>query len=1052
MGAATVASAQGVCDPLTLLEPSGQAVTNTPTYQWVPSAGATWYQLWVNDSNGNAVNRWYTAEQVGAASGTAAVTPGDLLSSGNARWWVRAWSSEFGFCPWYGPLSFQVGGDCGVPSPLAPFGSVVPGAVEFSWQPVDGATWYQLWVSGPSGIVVNRWYTAAAVGAGSGVARVVPEAIFSGGGFNWWVRSWSSGTGNCPWSAATEFSVGLPVAPEQLSPLGGVVFGPLPTFRWQPVANATWYQLEIVDFSGSVTREWFTAEEVGADSGVSSVVSPVPLPSGDASWRVRAWSDGVGSGPWSLPVTFTVKTCDDSFEWAPGFQLPGVSGTIHAMTIFQGLLHVGGEFTVSTPTGQVSNLARWDGRGWSSLGAAIQGGAVLALAVFEEPGGPRLFVGGNFTGAGAVAQTRAIARWNGVGFSSVVGGVPTGAVVQSLTAGIDPSTGGSALFVGGTFTSVGAGSSLVLARNIARWNGVTWAPLGPGLGGANDSQVRSIAFYQGNLFAGGTFTEAGATIGSNPVSQIARWTGSAWLRVGPSLASNGTSGPVNTMTVFDGRLYVGGAFLSASGAPNSRNVASWNGVQWAGVTPGGIGAEVLSLGVFDPGTGPRLFAGGSFLTVNGTTPARRIAQLGPEGLWSPLFNGFEGDGADGPVRSLAVFDAGFGPDLVVGGNFQTVGGTTASDTGISAGNIARWTGEDWAAFGAGLNGTARALTVVDDGAGETTFVAGDFTRAGGRLASRIARWQNGVWRALGSGLSGTGASVRTVAAFDDGGGLGVYVGGTFTVAGGESVARIARWDVESEQWERLGNGIFGGTAPVVNAIAVFDGALYAGGVFNNAGAVQASSIARWNGQNWSALGVGVAGTVSALAVFDDGSGPALYVAGQFTNAGGVAVSNIARWDGQSWSAVGAGIPGGQVYSLTVFDDGAGAALFAGGQFSAAGSVVAQNIARWNGESWSGVGTGVSGSIRTLTVFNDGIGDALYVGGFVTAAGGQTANRVARWDGFAWSPLGDGFSSASGTPVVWALAGGGGGLVAGGEFSLAGGVSASRLAVWTCGGP
>ena len=53
-------------------------------------------------------------------------------------------------------------------------------------------------------------------------------------------------------------------------------------------------------------------------------------------------------------------------------------------------------------------------------------------------------------------------------------------------------------------------------------------------------------------------------------------------------------------------------------------------------------------------------------------------------------------------------------------------------------------------------------------------------------------------------------------------------------------------------------------------------------------------------------------TVRALTVFDDGSGPALYAGGAFTTAGGVAANHIAKWNGSSWSALGSGMNGAHV--------------------------------------------------------------------------------------------------------------------------------------------
>ena len=115
-------------------------------------------------------------------------------------------------------------------------------------------------------------------------------------------------------------------------------------------------------------------------------------------------------------------------------------------------------------------------------------------------------------------------------------------------------------------------------------------------------------------------------------------------------------------------------------------------------------------------------------------------------------------------------------------------------------------------------------------------------------------------------------------------------------------------------------------------------------------------------------------------MFDDGSGPALYAGGQFTTAGGVAANRIAKWNGSSWSPLGSGMNDGygvSVIALTVFDDGSGPALYAGGYFTTAGGVAANYIAKWNGSSWSALGSGMNGGVVALTAFDDGSGPALY---------------------------------------------------------------------------
>jgi hypothetical protein len=146
---------------------------------------------------------------------------------------------------------------------------------------------------------------------------------------------------------------------------------------------------------------------------------------------------------------------------------------------------------------------------------------------------------------------------------------------------------------------------------------------------------------------------------------------------------------------------------------------------------------------------------------------------------------------------------------------------------------------------------------------------------------------------------------------------------------------------------------------------------------------------------------GVDSAVRALTVFDDGTGPALYVGGSFTRAGDVAVNGIAKWDGSTWTPLGTGI-NGPVYALTVFDDGTSPALYAGGSFTRAGDVAVNNVAKWNGSTWTPLDTNAPSTTLALTVFDDGTGPALYAG--------ASFDGVAKWDGLTWTPLGTGLSN------------------------------------------
>ncbi|NOT30808.1 MAG: HYR domain-containing protein [Planctomycetes bacterium] len=645
---------------------------------------------------------------------------------------------------------------------------------------------------------------------------------------------------------------------------------------------------------------------------------------------------------------------------------------------------------------------------------------VSALAVFDDGGGPALYAGGYFETAGCVAANH-VAKWDGSSWSAL--GYGLNDVVNALAVFDDGS--GPALYAGGAFVTTEDDAPV---SHIAKWNGSFWVSINSFGGNGVNNDVYALAVFDNGggpaLYAGGLFTTAGGV----STNRIAKWNGSLWSALG-----SGMNNAVTALAVFDNgggsALYAGGAFTTAGGV-SANCIAKWSGSSWSALGSGMSGAfpSVYALAVFDNGGGPALYVGGNF-----TTPASRIAKWNGSS-WSALGTGMNGD-----VNTLAVFNDGGGNALYAGGLFTTAGG-------VSASRMAKWNGSSWSSLGTGMNADVMALSVFDDGAGPALYAGGFFTTAGGVAATWSAKWDGSSWGPLGSGMNG---EVVALSVFDDGlgGGQALYAAGSFTGLGSESANRIAKWDGSS--WSALGSGMNND----VVALAVFDDgggpALYAGGTFTTAGGVPANRIAKWNGSSWSALGGGLSGIVRALAIFDDGGGSALYAGGFFLTAGGAAANRIARWDGSSWSALGSGVTD-SVHALAVFDDGGGPALFAGGYFTSAGGVAADRVAKWDGSSWSALGSGMNDGVWALAPFDDGGGPALYAGGYFTTAGGASANLIAKWDGSSWSALGSGMDSSP-TNFVRALSvfanGGGPTLYAGGTFTTAGGVAASRIAMW-----
>lgn len=698
-------------------------------------------------------------------------------------------------------------------------------------------------------------------------------------------------------------------------------------------------------------------------------------------------------------------------------------------------LYLAGWFTTA---GNVAcnHIARWDGVTWSALGTGTSG-VIECLAAFDDGAGPALYAGGSFGTAGGVPVTN-VARWNGQAWAAVGTGL-TG-IVTALE--VFDGGGGATLHAGGSFT-IAFGAA---ANYVARWNGATWNPVGGGTNGPVYALKNVVDATGAGLYAGGNFSAAGGA----PAAAVARWNGSNWAPLGSGLSNFFGTPLVNALAIYnDGAgeaLFVGGLFDFAGGLP-SPALARWSGTSWSSPGPATIASGyVTALEVHDAGAGLGLYAGGEF-TFTGSAAFTYIARW-DGAVWSGLGAGIDPfPGASAAVLTIRSLTTGPGAGLYAGGAFPGAGG-------IFSPTLVRWASGSWQGLpvGRGTDGPVSTLAVWPGGPGSLLVAGGGFRNAGTAAAQFIGSFDGAAWAPLGSGIDGP---ITDLAVFDDGAGPKLVAAGSFTTAGGVPAANIAAWDGVS--WSAVG----GGTDGTVNALVVHDAgagpALYAAGGFGAAGGVPVAGFARWNGTSWTAVGLGVAGGpyggpawIADLAVFDPGTGQRLYVAGGFSSAGGVAAANIASFDGLAWSPLGAGLDANPQV-LAVHDDGAGPVLVAGGQFTTAGGLPAAGIARWSGSGWNSFGAGFAGNpfpawIGSIVSFHDGTGPGLCVGGDFAVAGGAPALRIARWNGSAWSGLGGGADGRVDALAVFDD-GTGADLFLGGLFGVLDGRGSSGFGRW-----
>ncbi len=543
-----------------------------------------------------------------------------------------------------------------------------------------------------------------------------------------------------------------------------------------------------------------------------------------------------------------------------GITAPELGG-VHALALYQGQLVAAGVFTGAG--GQpVGNIARWNGVSWQPLGTGIVGGGTLdgARALIVHNLG--LIAAGTFTGAGGQPASN-IARWDGASWSSLGAGVD--GLVNSLV-GYNGS-----VIAGGDFANAGGQP----ANDIARWDGSAWSALGSGIGEPSEvDQVSHLHVYQGLVMAGGTFRSAGgaparnlaawngatgqwSAVASgagypdgeikalnvhdgeivaagqfftpqNQVINVVRRAGAAWEPLGTGVVLYHPAVGVHTGTGlilanYRNDLILAGHLTHVGGVATSL-IARWNGTAWSPLGPGlsgQYGYPVTALAVHDDG----LIAGGLF-THAGAQAVNYIARWdGDTQTWSPLGGGVTAHIFGGPhISALTVHDG----DLIASGSFSSIGG-------IAANRIARWDGASWAPMGGGLLYHPWNLAVYNG-----DLIA--FLPTG-----EMSRWTGGSWQPLSMGVSAVPDALLVY--------RGELVLGRVNGFGG-----VARWN--GTVLQPLGSGLGPWANPDVNALVSHNGELIVGGQFLTAGGAVSLGWARWgcacyaDCNNNQALGIG----------------------------------------------------------------------------------------------------------------------------------------------------------------------------------------------------
>lgn len=333
--------------------------------------------------------------------------------------------------------------------------------------------------------------------------------------------------------------------------------------------------------------------------------------------------------------------------------------------------------------------------------------------------------------------------------------------------------------------------------------------------------VYALEVYNGELYAAGNFTDAAGAA----VSSIARWDGRQWRDVGGGVLLDDDPGTIHDLAVYGDSsgiyLFAVGEFDTAGGVP-ANQVARWDGTTWIDFSSGfppdlslvdelGVVGGTEAPGLYTTGVSFGYACGGILFRWNGSS-------------WLPVLLSYpENTGIDSA-------DDGSGETVFVGGPYFGCGGSP------DYGGSVKWD-DGWQGLQS-IFQPERFLNYLDKvyGCGITVYDDADIEWFG-----PVETWDGTIWEKIPTYAYGTPANCFDLQVFDDCSGDNLFVGGADLSPTG--FAHNGIFKLNGTTWRSLGSGIPSGT---VYALETFEGDLYVAGQFSIAGGNAVENIARWN--------------------------------------------------------------------------------------------------------------------------------------------------------------------------------------------------------------
>jgi hypothetical protein len=132
-------------------------------------------------------------------------------------------------------------------------------------------------------------------------------------------------------------------------------------------------------------------------------------------------------------------------------------------------------------------------------------------------------------------------------------------------------------------------------------------------------------------------------------------------------------------------------------------------------------------------------------------------------------------------------------------------------------------------------------------------------------------------------------------------------------------------------------------------------------------------LAQWNGKTWKAMDGFSYGRINSIVA----DSTHLYIAGIFNDINGKEYNSIAQYIKGKWQPLAEGIkllqynpyssPIANITAMCIHEND----IYVIGNFDQAGKELARNIAKWDGKTWSAIGTGIIGYPKAIAVNHKG---------------------------------------------------------------------------------